>query len=102
MITELLNLNLVKELELDTLPADKKQALISQMQDVLENRINIEIISNLSEEDKKELDSILDSGKDMVTFLRGKIANFDVMVAETVAEFKKEILDMHKTIVDAK
>ncbi len=102
MITELLNLNLVKELELDTLPADKKQALISQMQDVLENRINIEIISNLSEEDKKELDSILDSGKDMVTFLRSKIANFDVMVAETVAEFKKEILDMHKIIVDAK
>lgn len=102
MITELLNLNLVKELGLDSLPADKKQSLIQQMQDVLENRINIEIISNLTDSDKKDLDKVLESNGDLLAFYRDRIANFDVMVAETVATFKGEMLDMHKLVTDAK
>lgn len=94
MITELLNINLVEVLGLDKLPQEKKSALIDQMQEVIESRINLEILSILTEEQKKELDKILDSDGDMISFLRNNIANFDVMVAETIANFKKELLDM--------
>jgi len=94
MISELLNIDLAKELGLDNLPEDKKTALVEQMAEVVESRINIEVLSALSEEDKKELDGVLDSGGDMVAFLRGKIPNFDILVAETVANFKKEIVDL--------
>ena len=99
MITELLNINLVKELGLDSLPREKKDLLISQMLEVVESRINLEVLSILSEEDKKELDKVLDSGEDMVVFLRSKIPNFDLMVAETIANFKKEVLDMQQPAI---
>ena len=102
MIAELLNINLVKELELDSLPPEKKSALIDQMLEVLESRINLEVLSILTEEEKKELDKILDSNGDMAQFLRSKIPNFDLMVTETVANFKKEILEMQQSTLVSK
>jgi len=38
MIVELLNINLVKELGLDSLPPEKKNLLIDQMLEVIESR----------------------------------------------------------------
>ena len=94
MIIELLNINLVKELGLDSLPQEKKAQLVSQMLEVVESRINLEVLSILTEAEKKELDKVLDSDGDMIQFLRSKIPNFDLLVAETIANFKKEILEM--------
>lgn len=101
MIAELLNIDLVKELNLESLPVEQKDALINQMSEVVESRINLEVLSILTEEEKKELDKVLDSNDDMVAFLRSKIPNFDLMVAETIANFKKEILDMQQPVVAA-
>ncbi len=94
MITEFLNINLVQELGLDSLPAEKKEMLVNQMSQVVENRINLEVLSILTEDEKKELDKVLDSNGDMVGFLRSKIPNFDFTIAETIANFKKEMLEM--------
>ena len=99
MIVELLNVDLVKELGLDSLPEERKAALIDQMTEVLESRISLEVLSILTEEEKKELDQVLDSGGDMIEFLRSKIPNFDLMVAETIANFKKEMLEMQQMVL---
>ena len=71
------------------------------MTEVLESRISLEVLSILTEEEKKELDQVLDSGGDMIEFLRSKIPNFDLMVAETIANFKKEMLEMQQMVVPA-
>ena len=102
MIAELLNINLVEELGLNSLPDEKKNQLINQMMEVIESRITLEVLSILTEKEKKEFDAVLDSDGDMIEFLRGKIANFDILVAETVANFKKEILDMQKLVPEIK
>ncbi|KKU74588.1 MAG: hypothetical protein UY01_C0031G0002 [Candidatus Nomurabacteria bacterium GW2011_GWB1_47_6] len=101
MIVELLNVDLIKELGLDSLPEERRAALIDQMTEVLESRISLEVLSILTEEEKKELDQVLDSGGDMIEFLRSKIPNFDLMVAETIANFKKEMLEMQQMVVPA-
>lgn len=98
MITELLNINLVKELGLDSLPPEKRGVLINQMLEVVESRINLEVLSILTDDEKGELDKVLDSNGDMIAFLRNKIPNLDMLVAETVANFKKEILEMQQLI----
>ncbi len=102
MIVELLNIDLVKELGLDSLPPEKKAALIDQMSEVIESRINLEVLSILTEEEKGELDKVLDSDGDMVEFLKSKIPNFEILVAETIANFKKEIINMHQPMVAGK
>ena len=101
MIAELLNVDLIKELGLDSLPEERRAALIDQMTEVLESRISLEVLSILTEEEKKELDQVLDSGGDMIEFLRSKIRNFDLMVAETIANFKKEMLEMQQMVAPA-
>ena len=101
MIIELLNINLVKELGLDSLPHEKKGAMIDQMLEVVESRINLEVLSILTEDEKKELDKVLDLDGDMIQFLRNKIPNFDLLVAETIANFKKEVLEMQQPVVAA-
>lgn len=97
MITELLNINLVKELGLDSLPIEKKEALMNQMMETVESRINLEVLSTLTEDQKKELDKVLDSNGDMLNFLKNTIPNFELMVAETIANFKKELMGMYQT-----
>ncbi len=94
MLTDLLNVNLVQELGLDQMPKEQRDAMIGQMEEVLHSRISLAALSYLSDEDKKELDKVLDSDADLVSFLRDKIPNFDVLVAETVAGLKKEMLEL--------
>ncbi len=96
MITELLNINLMQELGLDSLPPEKRKELVDQMMETVESRINLEVLSILTDDQKKEMDGVLDSGGDMIAFLKEKIPNFEMLVAETVANFKKEILDLHQ------
>ncbi len=94
MITELLNINLVEEMELDKLPSEKKEELVKQMLETIESRINLEVLSVLEEDDKKELEQILDSDSDLVEFLRKKIPDFDNLVKEIVVNYKKEVLEL--------
>lgn len=101
MIAELLNINLEKELGLDSLPEGKKILLMNQMADVVESRINLEILSLLTEADKKELDKVLDSNGDLIAFLKNKIPNFEMLVVETIANFKKEVLEMQQVVASA-
>ena len=101
MITELLNINLVEALGLETLPAEQKEKLIGQMTEVVENRISTEVLSVLTKDEQKELDKILDSDGDILEFLKSKIPNFEIMVAETVANFKKEMLELQQLAVKA-
>ena len=98
MIFELLNINLVKELGLDQMSKEKKDGLVAQMSEVVENRINLEVLSILTDDEKKDLDKVLDTKADLVEFLKNKIPNFELMVAEIVANFKKEILDMQPAL----
>lgn len=98
MITELLKINLVEEMELNSLPPEQKDELVNQMIETVESRINLEVLSTLEDEDKKEMDSILESNGDLIEFLRKKIPDFDNLVAEIVTNFKKEVLDLQQMI----
>ena len=94
MISDLLNLDLVKELGLENLPKEKREALTNQMASALESRVSIAVLSRISDKEKEELNSLLDDDKDVTAFLREKVPNFDLLVAETVAGFKQEMLEL--------
>jgi len=96
---ELTDIDLMKELGLDSLPIEKQQQLASQMLEVVEKRIFREALYILTDREKKELDKVLDADDgDTIEFLRRKIPNFDILVAEIVADFKNEILNMRNNV----
>ncbi|MEK7584647.1 MAG: DUF5663 domain-containing protein [Patescibacteria group bacterium] len=94
MIAELLNVDLVAALGLEKLPQDQKDQLLAQMTQVVDERLQSRILALLSEEDTKALDVVLAGGSSLESFLRERIPNFDMVVAEVIAEFKQEMLDM--------
>ena len=94
MIAELLNVDLVAALGLEKLPQDQKDQLLEQMTQVVDERLQSRVLALLSEEDAKALDVVLAGDSSLESFLRERIPNFDMVVAEVIAEFKQEMLDM--------
>ncbi len=94
MISELLHVDLLKEFGLDTLPQAQQDELMDQMTSVVEGRLNRKLLSLLTEDQKKELDSILDTDGDVVVFLKSAIPDIDLVTAEIIADFKKEMLEL--------
>ena len=91
--------NLIQELGLGDLPEDKQVELLTTMTESVLKRITIQILEQLSEEEKKEFDQVRETADpDKITrFLREKIENYDEMAENTVKEFKEE---MKNTVKD--
>ncbi|HXK40118.1 MAG TPA: DUF5663 domain-containing protein [Candidatus Paceibacterota bacterium] len=98
MITELLNLDLVAELGLNELPEAQRDQLVAQMKEALDDRITGVILENLSEEDRSAFDTVLDSDGDLVAFLEERIPNLHILIAEVVAAFKGEMLELQEMV----
>jgi len=101
MQSEFLNVDLIKELGLDKEPKEKREALISQMTEVVENRLNRRVLALLSESEKKELDTLLDEDGDLLAFLQRKIPDLDLITSEIISDFKREMLELQNTATQA-
>lgn len=95
MAKKILQKDLVAELGLEDLPADKKDALLARAAEVLNTQISLRLREELAEEDLKEFDKLWDDGseEDIRKFIDQKVPQLDNIVAEEVAEFKKSIIE---------
>lgn len=100
MITDYLNIDLSKELGLDTLPDEQRQSLEEKMAAVLESRIMNAVFMSLSDEDRVELEKKLDTDDEVIKFLKEKIPNFEILMAEEVANFKKDALALNEAVAN--
>jgi hypothetical protein len=98
MLSDILNINLSKELGLDEMPEQTRDDLIKQMNETLDSRVSIALMSRLSDTDKQELNKLLDADKDVTSFLKERLPDFDVIVAEIVANFKSEMLELEMMV----
>lgn len=98
MISDYLNVNLIEELGLDKLPEDRRAALVKQMEEALEGRVTIALMSSLSDADRAEANKIVETDGDLVSFIKERVANTDMIIAETVANFKVEMLEMQAMV----
>jgi hypothetical protein len=99
---ELLRVDIEKELfnELGfySLRIETQRKLSRQMSEALEDRIGRAVFSRLTEKEKKEF--LDDANEDMINFFRCKIPSFDILVAETITDFKNEIVNMQKSYLE--
>lgn len=98
MITDYLNIDLSKELGLDTLPENQRVELEAKMAEVLEDRIMTSVFMSLSDDDKMELEEKLGTDNEVMGFLKEKIPNLEILMAEEVANFKKDALALNEAI----
>ena len=86
--------NLMRELGLETLPEEKKIALLSSMTESVLKRITVEVLSRLSDDDQERLLAFQKNPpvpEEVETFLKEKIPDYAAIQENVVREFKKEM-----------
>lgn len=90
--------DIFKELGIENLPEDQKQALRQQMLDLIETRFNRAILMSMSEEDKLEFDKVLQSGQGVDEFVQTKVPNYTEIHRQIIEDLKQEMLNLNEKV----
>lgn len=91
-----LTVNLIKAFGFEALSPEEQADVMERIGEVVNQRILIRAISELQDADKDSLNTFLatdPSYEAIFEFLRGKLADFDVMVREESDRFKEESME---------
>lgn len=94
-INELVEKDLFKELDLESLPAEDRAGVLDEMGKMVLEGIWLRIFDNLSAEDEAALEKVVDESEgpeEIMKFLTGKIPNFEDVVKEEIANYKSILL----------
>jgi len=96
MDKKLLETNIIEALGLESLPDEQKIQMVQTMVDLVQKRLMLRIMDQLSEEEKDEFEKIL-GGRDVdlaaAEFIKNKVPNFDEMVQEEIIKVKQEMIE---------
>ncbi len=92
--------DLIKEFGLEKLSDDKKIAFQEKILELVNTRFLRVIFKSLSEEDKTELDKIMDGDDSELVnkFIAEKVPNYAEIHEKIVEDLKKEMLTMNKEV----
>lgn len=85
---------IIDELGLSGLSQEKQEKLLSQMTEVVLQRIFIETMQKLSEADQEEYAKMVENKAtpdEVEVYLRGKITDYDEMIKKIIDDFKSEM-----------
>ncbi len=94
---KILQQNIILTLRLEALDDDKKIALLDKMTEVVQKRLTLKVIEQMTEEDKKEFEKLLAVSPDKVSdFLQKVFPNFIEIIQEEIIKLKQELTDEFK------
>lgn len=101
-LQELANIDLIKELGLDTLSQNQQEELLLQVGEVIQQRIILRIVDEMKDEDKDRFTALLDKSDEnpdeVEEFLKEKVPNLDQISVEEIGRYKGELLELIKNI----
>jgi len=98
MITEEIKKNIIKELGLESLSAEKAEEVMTKLEQNIERSLTLEILDLLNVGDQQEFMKIAEteSDEDVKSFLESKIPNFDSLTKAVAESVVKEFKDFSK------
>ena len=100
-IQTLIEGNIVDLLGLQNLQEKEKTELLTQLGEVVQERMTDRILESLSEEDRAKFDDLLEknaSEADINAFLQSTVKNLDQMVTEEMLVLKAQMVDDATTL----
>lgn len=92
---------IMADLGFDKLPDGKKKEVIETIKQRMDQKILITIMSNLKDEDVKELDKLTKKGmpaEEMINFMASKIENLDDKITEALGKLYEQMVVEVKAI----
>lgn len=90
--------DIFKELGMENVPEEQKEALRQQMLDLIETRFNRAILMAMSEEEKLEFDKVLESGEGVDEFIQAKVPNYAEIHRQIIDDLKQEMLNLNEKV----
>lgn len=101
-MNNILQANIIKQIGIDQLPPERQEEILLKIGEVIFGNIMLRVVEILGDEDKTQLDKLLseqkDDGEPVLQFLQTKIPELDQIVADEVAQFKQESVDLMNAI----
>lgn len=90
--------DIISELHLEYLSEAEQEDLITEMSEVVYEKIILRLIDKLSPDDVISLSNLLDLEKydEAGNFLSGKVKNFETIIDEEITEFQDELIKFSK------
>ncbi len=90
----MLEQNIIAALGLESLPDERKAALIDKMAQLVEKNLILRIMQGLSDVEAEEFEAVgKGMDEDKVKFLQAKFPNFAEMMQEEIVNVKKAVLE---------
>ena len=94
---QILQQNIIDELNLQALNDDKKIALIEKMSEIVQKRLTLRLLYEMSLEDQGKFEAILDDSPEKASeFLQKVFPNFLEIAQEEVVKLKQELIGKFK------
>ena len=90
--------DIIQELNLGNLSEDEQVEMISEMSDVVYEKIILKVLEKLSDEDSVVLTNLLSAEKfdEATDFINEKIPNFEEVMDEEITDFQDELIKFSK------
>jgi len=97
-LKDLLEKDILELVGAQDLPPEKKEELYKTMADTVQNRTIAWLHDQLSEEDSKEFDALIDAGNNQkaTQFLESKNIDITSLLVQEATIFKTEMVDLFK------
>ena len=97
---DILKQNIIIELGLQDLSEERKQELLFRMSDLIQKRVLLRTIKNLSQESRDKFNQLLTEKNDQEAYrlLIHEVPNIEEITDEEVIKFKEEIVEHVKNI----
>jgi hypothetical protein len=92
--------NIIAILGIQSLPDERKVEILNQMTDLLQKRLLVRMVKELSVDDQEKLADTLEQGEELATqqFISEHFPDFPAWINEEVNNLKQELSDYLKTI----
>ncbi len=88
--------DIIKDLGLDDLSPEEQEKSLVKLGQILFQRVMLRVMDELNEKDQADLSKVFDKNDEGAVwdFLKIKLSNLDQVVAEEIAGFKKEAVEL--------
>lgn len=103
-VQKYLNANLFEELNLHLMSQEARNKFLDSFLSVIQMRIVRKLFEMLSEGQKDELEKLTENdpdGSKLEEYLKANVPDFDTHAQTIIAEYKKELIDQYKSILQA-
>lgn len=99
-LEKIAKVDLIKELGIDKLPEEKREQVLMQMGEIIQQRTLLRLAEEMTDEQKDEFNKALDENKEnpekVTEYLQTNFPELDKIVMEEIGKYKQEIMDLAK------